>query len=817
MTGGEAFPRGLAGWGLWAAAFVAVGCAAGLGVLPGPALVAGFAGLMLGLAAALSGSRRWWWLLLALLAPLAGWRAAGVVAEPDPLAGLDGQNLAVRGAWDGRVFTAHGARVYASFPPGGCGAPRAWPAPVALGRRGPPAFRPAAGEYALNGSLFALSTPGNPGVFDSVASARRRGVRHRLSVTTCKLLAAPGGVGGVLASTRAWLNAGAGAGLNAPSAAFMRALAFGDTSDFGSLDDALPGDAFGLGGLSWRDAFTRSGLAHILALSGQQVTLLVGCVAWLLRSRRFNRWRFVLLGAFVLAFVVLVGPSPSVNRAAVMALLALLGLSFGRALGPWSVIGVTAAGALLAGPLWLPDAGFLLSYLAVAGLIAFTPFLVRLGESLFGAPKILAAGAPSTSRRRQLWGWRDLARFVWLVGAASVAAQAFTLPLVASNFGRVPWGTLPANLIAVPAAGFLVPLGFVAGLLGPTLGQAVNLLVAPLAGVVLWSATTFAAWPGVSWGAVSLGGWLAYAAATGAVLLAVQGAWRWRPAMLVVLAALLATSAGRLGFGERAVIHFLDVGQGDGTLVRLGRDDVLVDGGGSPAGGFDSAGRVLEPALRALGVRALRAVVFTHADADHVENALAILRDYPVGGLVISHHAARPEVLGLLLAEAEARGIPVLEAARGQSLILDGGALRFLAPDAVGVRDASRDENARSLAVVVEAHGRRVLLVGDLPGAAEAALWPGRLDALLCGHHGSRSSTGAALLAATRPALAVISSGENRYGHPNAETLARLVAAGVSIHRTDRDGMLSYDLTTGLATPYRLTPAWGRPGAPGSL
>ncbi|MBB5235296.1 ComEC/Rec2 family competence protein [Deinococcus budaensis] len=501
---------------------------------------------------------------LALLGTGLGFGAGRLnAAQPDRLAPWVGAQVTLTGEWDGQFLRLTDP-----------------PARVALSPR--PAASP--GRLVVSGRLVRPEGRRVPGGFDQAAWLRGQGGLFVPTPTTVLVAAQVRrhtGQGGV----RGWFRRGLTAGLTPRQAALMQAIELGDRGDIGRED-------FGEG-YSVRDAFARSGLSHLMALSGQNVALLTGAVVWLLiRLRVSVRWRYLLAAGFLGPYLLLVGVSPSILRACLMGGAVLLAFAIGRGRpDPLAVIALAATLCLLPFPLWLLDVGFQLSFLAVLGL------------SLSGK---LAARLP------ERWpAWLRLAL------VATVLAELATLPVIAGTFGQLPLVGLPANLIAGALMAALVPLGFVAGLLGP-LAAGVNGLTGLLASALLLVVEVFGRAPVLGWGAVGPAGLAAWGVAACAGALWLLGRVRARTALGTLLAcAALTLLPGWLRPARELV--FLDVGQGDSTLVRAPGLGVLVDGGGSVGSDYDVGGRTVVPALRALGVRSLSAVVATHADTDHIE------------------------------------------------------------------------------------------------------------------------------------------------------------------------------------------------------
>lgn len=675
--------------------------------------------------------------VLTLLGGGLGYGAAQMQArEPDRIAPWVGGLVTLRGHWDGQFLTLDDPRARVALAP--------------KPTQGP-------GELVVSGRLIRPEGRRTPGGFDQAAWLRSQGglllptPKAVLVRATVKDFEPEQGL-------RGWFRRGLSAGLSPRLAALMTAVELGERGDIGreTFDE----------GFSVRDAFTRAGLAHLMALSGQNVALLTGTLIALLGLLGARPgWRYGLpLALLPVYLLLLVGLSPSITRAVLMGGVALLALSVGRGkLDALGVVALAAAACLLLFPMWLLDVGFHLSFLAVLGLL----LSVKLAQRL-------PAGWPQ---------WLRLAL------SATVLAELATLPVIAHTFGQLPLVGLPANLLAAPIMVALVPLGFLAGLLGPA-GWLVNWATAPLASALLWVAQTFGSAPVLTWGNLSAGGFVAYGVAAAGAVAWLLGRLRGQWALTLALAcALLSWLPGQLRPPRELV--FLDVGQGDSTLLRVPGLTMLVDGGGSVGSDYDVGKGTVLPALRALGVRKLDVVVATHADTDHIEGLSSVLRGLPVGELWVGHLKKGDPVLDAVLAAAQEKGVRVREIRRGDQISAGGVKVTALWP--LG-RFWSTEDNENSVALRLESGPFAAALLGDLPDPTENFIHPGDLTLLKAAHHGSRYSTGTALLAQTTPKDVVISVGRNTYGHPTQAVLDRIAAARARVWRTDQNGTIRWPL-----------------------
>ncbi|QLG10021.1 DNA internalization-related competence protein ComEC/Rec2 [Deinococcus sp. D7000] len=673
---------------------------------------------------------------LALLGAALGFGAERLVTgRADPLAPWLGAQVTLTGEWDGQFLTLKDP-----------------PARLAVAPK--PTTRP--GQLVVSGRLVAPEGQRTPGGFDQAAWLRAQG-GVLLPTPTAVLVAARVRDAQAEGGLRGWFRRGLTAGLPAREAALMTAIELGDRNDIGREEFT---EGYGI-----RDGFNRSGLAHLMALSGQNVALITVVLIWLFGWLRWPPlWRYGVPALLLLPYLALVGVSPSITRAVIMGFTVLAALAVGRGRpDPFGLLALTAVVCLLLFPLWLLDIGFQLSFLAVLALTLSMKAAGKLPE------------------RWPLW--------LRLALVATVLAELGTLPVIAATFGQLPMVGLPANLAAGAVMTALVPLGFLAGLLGPA-AAVINPLVGLLAALLLGIVKVFGQAPVLTWGQVSSAGFVAYAVCAAAGVLWLWGRVPLRTVLGVALACtLLTVLPGRLHPAREIV--YLDVGQGDATLVRLPHLTVLVDAGGSVGSDYDVGGKTVVPALRALGVRKIDVVIGTHADTDHMEGISGVLRALPVGELWIGQRKTDDPVLTAVLDAAQEAGVPVREVRRGDQIASDGVSLTVLWPTG---QVWSTEDNENSVAVRLESGSWHTALLGDLPDPAEHFLGLGHLNLLKVAHHGSRFSTDAELLRETAPADAVISVGRNTYGHPNPEMLTRLTTAGAKVWRTDQLGTITWPI-----------------------
>ena len=573
------------------------------------------------------------------------------------------------------------------------------------------------------------------------------------------------------------------------TAGLLPGLVDGDTA---ALDPAL------------KDDFQRTGMTHLVAVSGSNVAFVLA--AALLVARRFRlgpRAAAVAAAVLLAMFVVLVRPSPSVLRAAAMGAIGLFATVTGRERRALSSLFAAVLALVLFDPSLARSLGFALSTFASLGLLVLAPGLrTRLSSLLPG----------------------------WLADAVAVplAAQLACTPLIAAISGTVSLAAVPANVLAMPAVGFATVAGVVVACLAPLsmpLARVAAWIAGLPAGWLVWVAERFARLPAaaINWPT----GWPGAAgafAALAAGLVVVR-----RPALRRAVGVLTAASLVAL-FGVRVfapgwpppnwALVVCDVGQGDAIVTRSSAGVVVIDTGPDP--------EAVDRCLRDLGVRAVAALVLTHMHADHVEGIPGLLHGRKVAVAQVGPLDEPADEVARARTWLAAGGVPVERLALGQTKVV--GDLRYtvLGP-AAAFHGTDSDPNNSSLVLSVQLPGLELLLTGDVEEPAQLALLAGgvplRADVLKVPHHGSRKML-ADFAAATGAAVAVTSVGRgNPYGHPAAVTMATIAADGMRGYRTDRDGdvavapagaaaPVTVTARAGSGTPpARATPAWTRVAA----
>lgn len=539
----------------------------------------------------------------------------------------------------------------------------------------------------------------------------------------------------------------------------------GETPAAGILAALAVGDQRAISAEEWR-LFGRTGVTHLMSISGLHVTLVSGLCAGLV-SLLWRRAAFLALRvparkaaalaaiAGALGYTLVAGFAVPAQRTFWMVTVVALALWGGRLAAPSRTLALALGAVLLLDPWAVLSPGFWLSFGAV-GLIFY-----------------VAAGRESVVAQ-----WT---RVQWAMTVGLAPAALFL-------FGQVSVVGPLANAVAIPVVSLVVtPLALAAAVVpwDPLLWLAAWLMQGQLE-FLEWCAGL----PVALWQQHAPPLWTVVLGSLGVLWLLAPRGMPWRIAGLALMLPALTVRPPAPGAGE-AWVTALDVGQGLAVLVRTANRALLYDAGPSFGADADSGERVIAPVIRALGIDRIDLLVITHQDTDHVGGAASILENFEVDRMRSSLPGTHP-LLGLAPGAARC--------AAGEAWAWDGVRFAFLHP--ADAQAAARRANDLSCVLRVEAGGRSMLLTGDIERIAEMDLVRRapealRSDVLLVPHHGSRTSSSPEFLAAVRPAVAVAPVGYlNRFGHPNAEVLQRYAAADVPVRRTDLEGALTVRLST---------------------
>lgn len=558
-----------------------------------------------------------------------------------------------------------------------------------------------------------------------------------------------------------------------------------------------------------KDLYQKSGMSHLLAISGLHISILGMSLYRFLRKLGASYWLSGIPAMLVIfLYGVLTGMGTSTERAVVMCLLAVLADLLGRSYDMLTALAASALLILLQQPLQARNASFLLSFAAVLGIGLMYPALSGL--------------CPVRKKTGQAL-------------LASLSIQLFTFPLIQYFYYEIPVYAVLLNLCVIPLMGLLLPTGILS-LTVSFLSLRASWLPAILCRAILalyeWLGNGFLQIPGAVWICGKPELWqmaVYYLGIAGFVFRrcrirekekkgAGEGAEQedrnkrgcrfGKQQMIGVLYLLILNSFLLLRFQSGFSFTMLDVGQGDGLFLRTaGGTTCLMDGGSSTV--RDVGTYRLEPFLKSQGVQKLDYIFLTHMDGDHISGVMELLEmagipgSVSIGTLVLPEQMMQSEKGQELKELAEEKGVTVQSFREGMCLRDKSTEICCLHP---GRDESYTDENDASLVLKVTYGNFSLLLTGDLGEEGEEKLLEKltaqkgngqatileNCDVLKAGHHGSRASTSEAWLAVVQPKVTLISCGEdNSYGHPHSETLERLKKSGSAILTTPECGAIT--------------------------
>jgi len=556
---------------------------------------------------------------------------------------------------------------------------------------------------------------------------------------------------------------------NQPYAGVIVALVIGDQRAVGQRD--------------WQ-IFARTGVSHLISISGLHITMIAGLLAaltgYLWRHSFFTRAQLplrlpaqkaaALAGVLTaLLYVLLAGFGVPAQRTLYMLAVVALAMWLNRTASVSHVLCLALLAVLLFDPWALLWPGFWLSFLAVAAIL-------------------LATGGRLEIRSGALRFWQRWRAGLWAAAHIQYVLTLALVPVSVLLFGQVSLVAPVANAVAIPVISLLVtPLALLGAVLPAPLSAwlltAAHMALQWLAGLLAW----LSAPPLAIWSAPVPSLPLFLLATLGMLWLLMPRGWPLRPLGLLLFLPLLLERPERPAAGALWVTA-LDVGQGSALLVETAGHRLLYDTGPAYAPLTDGGNRVIVPYLKARGINRLDGLVISHNDNDHAGGALSLMSALEVGWTLSS----------LAQDSAIVRAAPAHRpCAAGQHWVWDAVRFEVLHPEAASYGDPQLKPNARSCTLKISTARHSVLLAGDIEAAQERQLLASmgerlRASVLLAPHHGSGTSSTAPFLAAVRPQAAIFQLGyRNRYRHPKAEVWERYAQMGIQRWRNDEAGAVS--------------------------
>ncbi|TNE70573.1 DNA internalization-related competence protein ComEC/Rec2 [bacterium] len=554
------------------------------------------------------------------------------------------------------------------------------------------------------------------------------------------------------------------------NSAIAKALIIGDKSDINPEQ---------------RQAFTRSGLAHMMAVSGLHVGFLVApfwfLIPWFWTKRSGRIVGIILLGLGLLFYAWLTGFSASVVRASIMALLFSYAKLFERVRYPMNIVGFAAFFLLMINPAYVFDVGFQLSFGAVSIILLVLPTFSSISQKQTWSSKIISA---------------------LLVG---IVVQVGLAPILALYFGEISIVSPISNLAATIPASLLVVSGLVVTIIGipfPSFASYFSIPLNWLASSLQFFASFFSS-SDFSYARFSEPNlffflfWMGFLAAIASWTHG-KTRWGWFIFSLISLVFWRGDELYQSIQTKPLELTIVDVGQGDASLIETPDNRVLLIDTGIWSPNFDSGSRTILPLLKSKGINRIHALILTHPHADHIGGTLPLLETLVIDTLYsfIPDSAEQSSIFKAILKSAQEKSIPVKSLFAGDYLHLSSQLnTRILWPLKTY---SSTNTNEYSTILRLDYGTTSFLFTGDAEHDAEDLLSQiGNeildTDYLKVGHHGSKSSSSGSFLDDVTPQFASVSLAmKNKYRHPHAVSVSRLLGFTKNIHFTSLDGAAVY-------------------------
>lgn len=531
--------------------------------------------------------------------------------------------------------------------------------------------------------------------------------------------------------------------------------------------------------------YQKTGIVHLLAISGQHVSLLIGMVFYLgIRIGFTTQFMMNFLLVILPIYAILTGATPSVIRAVLMIFIVLFILRWKKQLKllPIDAISLTLMLYIFFSPLIILDAGFQLSFSVSFAIIISTSSILPRYQQLISA-----------------------------MVAISIIAQLAALPILLYHFFEISFISIAANLLYIPLFSFVfLPGLYLLFFIQIIFGETPSILIKLFMEIITLANSLIEQLADLSLAQLVTGrpNWIIfifYILMIFIIFLVWEAGLQKKGKQVIILLVLILFTFQNVWnlvnpFGE---VTMIDVGQGDSILIHypFGQGTYLIDTGGTvqfeeeewkkAAKPFEVGRDVVVPYLKSKGIKKLDKLILTHGDSDHIGGTFAILKDIKVKQIIMPSVAEPSKSELTIMQEANKKGVQVVKAAEGSQWKIEKSLFYVVSPE----KNYQGERNSGSIAIIANIGGLKWFFGGDLDQVGEERIikkYPNlNIDVLKAGHHGSKTSSSEIFINSSTPSISWISVGErNRYGHPHNEVLEQL--SNTTIYRTDLHGAITY-------------------------
>ena len=524
--------------------------------------------------------------------------------------------------------------------------------------------------------------------------------------------------------------------------------------------------------------FKNSNLTHMLAVSGAHISYVILGLNLMLKKTS-NRFRKIFIIFFLIFFVGVTDFTPSVQRASIMAILLLISTMLYKSQDTYTSIAFSGLVILIINPYSFFDIGFQLSFGGTIGIVLMYNNLMK-----------------RFKQKRKLKG------YIVSSICVSVCANLIIIPIMAFNFNTVSLTFWISNLFAGPFLGVIIILGFCMYLISFVIFPVAKIISIPLKYLIYILLVIVKYCSKIPFSSITIRTpYIFEILIYYIVLYLVFNYAKIKPyfkkiIMVIMIVILIANSCIYVKNHGKMIIYFIDVGQGDSTLIRTAQSKIiLIDGGGSENSSFNVGEKTLLPYLLDRKITMLDYVVISHFDTDHCGGILYLMEHIKVKNIIISKQGKESSNYNKFKNIVLDKGISVIFAKKGNKIKIDNETyMDVLFPSNNLILNNILNNN--SIVTKICYNNFSILFTGDVEEIAEKEICSQynttnklRANILKVAHHGSKTSSTAEFIKMVKPQIALIGVGEkNKFGHPNDGVIQRLKNMNTKIYRTDKMG-----------------------------
>ena len=565
--------------------------------------------------------------------------------------------------------------------------------------------------------------------------------------------------------------------------------------------------------------FKNSNLTHMLAVSGSHFTYIILAISFVNKGIKRKRLGQIIMIIVIILFMNLTGNTASVVRSGIMAIYIILASIFHKRADIWTSMAVAIIIQLINNPYAIFDIGLQLSYGGVIGIVVFNKNIL---SKILYFDNYIKINIKEKIQKNNKYKMQEInnteiklskvKKYIIEASAVTISANIVIIPIMMYHFNTISFTFLISNLLVGPILGFVVIFGFILIFLSFILNSflmpfffILNILIS----IILYIAHICANLPFSKVFVLTPNKLMLVLFYLNLFILVYykeknvkNKKQKYFSILLIIIIIFNFIYPLAASTKKNLTINFIDVGQGDSTLIRVDNKNILIDGGGSLySDSFDVGEKTLFPYLLDRGITYLDYVIVSHFDADHFQGLEYVINNIKVKNAIISSLGQNSKEYETFLNLAKKKKINIIYVKKGDSINFNNAKIEILYPDNEIINDNAKNNNALVCKLIY--NNFSMLFTGDIEEIAEKKILKLyeknkeklRADVLKVGHHGSKTSSSYDFIKTVSPKIALIGVGkDNNFGHPNLGVIERLEKSGATIYRTDNMGEIELSI-----------------------